>query len=203
MAGYQEEQYWKEKRLYMQADEKEREIRDFYSCRIRRANDMAPKCFTEDQKKRTRMHLEDQCRKEVEFARLTILEPILDCSKKERLKQLREQKEAEERRRKEVEEQRRKEEEMQKQKEEEERKRREEEQQKREEEERKLAMTRALKAAARERERKIEFERQQKLEEERRQAAEQKEKKRKAVGCFFGTIVLLVVLAFLFFVMFV
>lgn len=202
MAGYQEEQYWKEKRLYLQADEKEREIRDAYSCRIRRANDMAPKWVTEDQKKRTRMHLEDQCRQEVEFARLTILEPILDCSKKERLKQLREQKEAEELRRKEAEERRRKEEEMQKQKEEEERKRREEEQQKREEEERRLATIRAQKAAEKERERKIEYERQRKLEEKRR-AAEQKEKKRKTVGCFFGTIVLLVVLAFLFFVLFV
>lgn len=183
MAGYQEEQYWKEKRLYLQADEKEREIRDIFAHRIR-GIDLFSQGKTEERKRWERIRLESQCRQEVEFARLTILEPILDSTKKEQLKKLREQKQKQ----REEEEQRLKKEEQRRQKEEENRR-------KREEEERRLAPIRAKEAAERERKRKIELERQRKLEEERRKEAIRRENTRTAIKWVVGIIVVAIIIA--------
>ena len=181
MAGYQEEQYLKEKRLYLQADEKEREIRDVYAHRIR-GIDLFSNSKSEEQKRWEGIRLENQCRQEVEFARLTILEPILDFSKKERLNQLREQKkkqkEEEERKRKEDEERRKKEEIARR---------------KREEEERRLAPIRAKEAAEMEKKRKIELERQRKFEEERRKEVERRENTRTAIRWIVGIVIAIII----------
>lgn len=184
MAGYQEEQYWKEKRLYLQADEKEREIKEKYAHLIRGVDNPYSSSQSEASKQRLKRNLEWKCAQDVEFERLTILEPILDFSKKRRLQELREnkqkQKEAEERRRKlELERLQREE----------------EERRKREEEERRLAPIRAKEAAERERKWKIEMERQRREAEERRREAEREENIEKIVRWIVGILVVGVIIA--------
>ena len=89
----QEELYWYEKRLYMQADAKEREIRDQLNLRIRHLGDFG---MPEEKQRRERMRIEGEALRIIEFARLEILEPVLDTQKKARLRQLRLQKQIEE-----------------------------------------------------------------------------------------------------------
>ena len=89
----QEELYWYEKRLYVQADAKEREIRDWSNRRIRHLGDFG---MPEEKQRRERMRIEAETIRAIEFARLEILEPVLDAQKKARLHQLRLEKQQEE-----------------------------------------------------------------------------------------------------------
>lgn len=183
----QQELYWYEKRLYLQADEKEREIRGRYAWLLSRSP-----CYnhlTEEQRRNAesrererRWSLESSCRQEVEFARLTILEPILDQPKKERLKQLREQKKQQEEENK----RRRLEEEQQRIKAERERI-------EREEKERRLESRRTAAAARKAKQEAIERERQRELDEERLREAEQREKAKTAMKWMIGLMVVAVI----------
>lgn len=89
----QEELYWYEKRLYMQADAKEREIRDHLNLRIKHLGDFG---MPEEKQRWERRRIEGESIRAIEFARLEILEPVLDAQKKERLRQLRLQKQKQE-----------------------------------------------------------------------------------------------------------
>lgn len=181
----QEELYWYEKRLYMQADAKEHEIRDKYNHWIRGV-DVLGEGKTEEKKRREKLDLELKCREEVELARLTILEPILDAQQKARLKSIRELKV----RRAQMERERLERDRI-------ESERREAERKRREEEEKRLAPIRAQQAAERERKMKIEYERQQKLYEEQRKAAEREENERIAIKWIVGIVIVGVIIALL------
>lgn len=172
----QEELYWYEKRLYMQADAKEREIKDWSNRRIRHLGDFG---MPEDKQRRERLRIEVETIRAIEFARLEILEPVLDAQKKARLRQLRLEKQQEEtRQRIEAERQRKAWEEEEKKRKE--RERLEEAIRKRqEEEEKRLAPIRAREAAAKAERERIEQKKQ-----------ERKENTETAIGWIIGILVL-------------
>ena len=179
----QEELYWYEKRLYMQADAKEREIRDKYNHYIRGV-DVLGAGKTEEQKRHEILDLELKCREEVELGRLTILEPILDAQQKARLKSIREWKvQRAQMERERLERERREQE------------RRDQERQRREEEEKRLARIRAKEAAERAKKEKQErIIREEKARREREEQ-EERERTRKALGWFFGIIAVVGIIA--------
>ena len=91
----QQELYWYEKRLREKADAKEREIREHYNlmlnrpipARIRQSQTLMER----EEYRNSRLRME--CKQEIEFTRLEILEPILDAAEKQRLQSLRNAKE--------------------------------------------------------------------------------------------------------------
>lgn len=181
----QEELYWFEKRLNMRADTKEREIRDKYNYRIRGLLEVGKKIGkTENQIRRDSDRLEHECRNEIEFARLTILEPVLDAKQKVRLQSIKWQKQQEElKAQREAEEARKRNE-----REKNERERREKEKR---EEERRLAKEAAERAKREEQERII---REEKARREREEQ-EKREKTKRVLGLFFGVIAAVGVIA--------
>ena len=91
----QEELYWYEKRLRMKADAKEHEIREHYNFLLNRP---IPQWMREsksqmDNIEREKSRLRWKCNQEIEYARLEILEPILDYEEKKRFKSLRDARE--------------------------------------------------------------------------------------------------------------
>lgn len=123
----QEELYWYEKRLRMKADAKEREIREHYNFLLNRP---IPQWMRESESKMREIEWEKNrlrriCNQEIEYARLEILEPILDYEEKKRFNSLRDARE-------------RKKQEEEKKRQEEERKRQEEERKRQEEERKRL-----------------------------------------------------------------
>lgn len=166
----QEELYWLEKRLRLKADDEERKIREKYDRWIKASEEeYRANIPYQDRLCRSPLELRLERDAKIEFARLEILEPVLDAKDNARLRRLRKEKEEEQERKKQEEERIRKEEEERRRKEEEEKK-------KREEEERRLAPIREREAAERKRKEIEEQERRRK--EKEKEQAEQKRKER-------------------------
>lgn len=181
----QEELYWYSKRLYLKADAKEREIREEAKRVFMREQQWNAKWWTPKDVERCRMNIETQAQKYIEFARLEILEPVLDSQQKIRLETLRFEKKMKE------EERKRQEEKMER-----ERKEREEERRKKEEEEKRLAPIRAKEAEERAKKEKQEKEKREREEQERRAQLEARAKQlqkeentRTALGWLAGIII--------------
>lgn len=167
----QEELYWLEKRLRLKADDEERKIREKYDRWIKASEEeYRANIPYQDRLCRSPLELRLERDAKIEFARLEILEPVLDAKDNARLRRLRKEKEEEQERKKQEEERIRKEEE------EERRRKEEEEKKKREEEERRLAPIREREAAERKRKEIEEQERRRK--EKEKEQAEQKRKER-------------------------
>ena len=172
----QEELYWYEKRLRMKADAKEHEIREHYNFLLNRP---IPQWMREsksqmDNIEREKSRLRWKCNQEIEYARLEILEPILDYEEKKRFKSLRDERE----RKRQEEERKRQEEERKRQEEEREREKREREYNERIQKE---AQERKIRAEKEAKERAIKEAQERKI---RAEQAARKREKQKNIGCF-------------------
>lgn len=190
----QEELYWYEKRLRMKADAKEHEIREYYNFLLNRP---IPQWMKESESRMREIEMEKsrlrwKCNQEIEYARLEILEPILDYEEKKRFNSLRDarEKKKQEEERKRIDEERKR---LEQERIQHEREKKYKEQIQKEAQERKV---RAEKEA---KERAIKEAQERKNREEQ---AAKKRAKQKKIGCFL-TFLLIVATIIVFFSVFV